>query len=88
MKVDTKYIKWLLGNALACIKRVIITSGISLRALLKYINHVTKFLSKNLLACLQDDTSSFCLFRVAKDGWQMMKYFSHKHKLHLLEMLL
>ncbi len=36
MKVDTKYIKWLLGNALACIKRVIITSGISLRALLKY----------------------------------------------------
>ncbi len=36
MKVDTKYIKWLLGNALACIKRVIITLGISLRALLKY----------------------------------------------------
>ncbi len=36
MKVDTKYIKWLLGNALACIKRVIITSGISLTALLKY----------------------------------------------------
>ena len=25
-----------------------------------------------------------CSDRVAKDGWQMMKYFSHKHKLHLL----
>ncbi len=55
--------------------------------LMNFLNHVTKFLSKNLLACLQDDTSSFRLFRVAKDGWQMMKYFSHRHKLHLLEVL-
>ena len=49
---------------------------------------VTKFLSKNLLACLQDATSSFRLFKVARDGWQRMKYFSHKHKLHLFELLL
>ena len=39
------------------------------------INHVTKFLSKNLLACLQDETSLFRLFKVARDGWQRMKYF-------------
>ena len=49
MKVDAKYIKWLLGNALACIKRVIITSGISLRALLKYKScYKIVFLSKSL----------------------------------------
>ena len=70
------------------IRVVIITLKISIRALLKYINHVTKFLSKNLLACLQDETSSFRLFKVARDGWQRMKYFSHKRKLHLFESLL
>ena len=26
---------------------------------------------------MEDDTSSFLLCRVARDGWQMMKYFSH-----------
>ena len=28
---------------------------------------------------MEDDTSLFLLFRVARDGWHMMKYFSHRH---------
>ena len=47
--------------------------------------HYTEFLSKNLLACLQADTSSFRLFNVPRYGLWMMKYFSHRHRLHLLE---
>ena len=73
---------------IACTRVVIITLKISFRALLKHINHVTQFLSKNLLAYLHDETSLFCLFKVAWDGWHRMKYFSHKHKLHLFELLL
>ena len=49
---------------IACIRVVIITLKISIRAY-----------SVNLLACLQDETSSFRLFKVARDGWQRMKYF-------------
>ena len=43
---------------------VIIISKFSVRALLKYIKHVTKFLRKNLFACLHEETSSFpwCVF--------------------------
>ena len=43
-----------------------------------------KFL-RNLFACLQEVTSSFRLFSVDKSGRQIIKYFSHRHKLHRLE---
>ena len=35
--------------------------------------------------CLQEVTSSFRLFSVDKSGRQIIKYFSHRHKLHRLE---
>ena len=44
-----------------------------------------KFLRRNLFACLQEVTSSFRLFSVDKSGRQIIKYFSHRHKLHRLE---
>ena len=44
-----------------------------------------EFFSKNLLACLHEDTSSLRLFSVPRWGLQIIKYFSHRHKLHLLE---
>ena len=44
-----------------------------------------KFLRRNLFACLQEVTSSFRLFSVDKSGLQIIKYFSHRHKLHRLE---
>ena len=47
-----------------------------------------KFFSKNLFACLQVETSSFCRLRVAMFGLQIIKYFSHRHKLHFLDTLL
>ena len=40
---------------------------------------------RNFLACLQEVTSSLGLFRVARSGLQIIKYFSHKHKLQRLE---
>ena len=43
------------------------------------------FIYKNLLACLQEVTSSLRLFSVPRWGLQIIKYFSHRHKLHLLE---
>ena len=42
-------------------------------------------LKRNLLACLQEVTSSLRLFRVARSGLQIIKYFSHRHKLQRLE---
>ena len=45
-----------------------------------------KFFSRNLPACLQEDTSLLRLLRVARWGLQIIKYFLHKHKkLHHLE---
>ena len=44
-----------------------------------------EFFNKNLLACLQEVTSSLRLFSVPRWGLQIIKYFSHRHKLHLLE---
>ena len=40
-----------------------------------------KLLRRNLRACLQEVTTSFRLFKVARSALQMMKYFSHRHKL-------
>ena len=42
-------------------------------------------LKRNLLACLQEVTSSLRLFGVARSGLQIIKYFSHRHKLQRLE---
>ena len=42
-------------------------------------------LKRNLLACLQEVTSSLRLFRVARSGLQIIKYFFHRHKLQRLE---
>ena len=44
-----------------------------------------KFLSRNLFACLQDVISSFRLLSEAKSGLQIIKYFSHRHKLQRFE---
>ena len=44
-----------------------------------------KFFKRNLFACLQEVTSSLRLFKVASSGLQMMKYFSHRHKLQWFE---
>ena len=44
-----------------------------------------KFLRRNLFPCLQEVMSSFRLFSVDKLGLQIIKYFSHRHKLHRLE---
>ena len=38
-----------------------------------------------MLACLHDEINSFRLFREAKSGLQIIKYFSQRHRLHLLE---
>ena len=43
--------------------------------------------NRNFLECLQLDISSFLLFSVAISVLQIIKYFSHKHKLHLLLIL-
>ena len=40
--------------------------------------------NRNFLECLQLDILSFVLFSVAISGLQIIKYFSYKHKLHLL----
>ena len=40
----------------------------------------SKFFSRNLLACLQEDTSLLRLLRVARWGLQIIKYFLHRHK--------
>ena len=45
---------------------------------------LTKFFSRNFLACLQHIASLFLLLRVDISGLHNMKNFSHKHKLHLL----
>ena len=42
-------------------------------------------LKRNFLLCLHADTNSLRLFKVAILGLQIIKYFSHKHKLHLFE---
>ena len=43
------------------------------------------FFKRYLFACLQEVTSSLRLFKVASSGLQMMKYFSHRHKLQRFE---
>ena len=43
---------------------------------------------RNLSACLHDETSSLGLLRLAREGLQIIKYFSHKHKLQRFEVLL
>ena len=40
-----------------------------------------RFLRRNLFACLQEVIRSFRLFGVAKSGLQIMKCFSHRHKI-------
>ena len=42
-------------------------------------------LKRNFLLCLHAETNSFRLFKVAIFGLQIIKYFSHKHKLHRFE---
>ena len=44
-----------------------------------------KLLRRNLRKCLQEVTSSFRLFKLARSGLQIVKYFSHRHKLQLLK---
>ena len=44
-----------------------------------------KFLSRNLFACLQEVISSFRLLSEARLGLQIIKYFSHRHKLQRFE---
>ena len=41
-----------------------------------------------MCACLQEVTSSFRLFSVDKSGLQIIKYFSHRHKLHRLDVII
>ena len=44
-----------------------------------------KLLRRNLRACLQEVTSSFRLFKLARSALQIMKYFSHRHKLQRID---
>ena len=44
-----------------------------------------KLLRRNLPPCLQEITSSLRLFKVARSGLQMIKYFSRKYKLQRFE---
>ena len=44
-----------------------------------------KLLGRNLRACLQEVTSSLCLFKLPGSALQMIKYFSHRHKLQRFE---
>ena len=44
-----------------------------------------KFFNRNLLACPHEDTRSLPLLRVARSGLQIIKHFSHRHKLHRFE---
>ena len=44
-----------------------------------------KLLRGNLRACLQEVSSSFRLFKLARSGLQMIKYFSHRPKLQRFE---
>ena len=44
-----------------------------------------KFFNRNLLAYGHKDTSLLPLLRVARWGLQIIKYLSHRHKLHHLE---
>ena len=50
-----------------------------------YFMTALQFLSRNWFACLQKVISSFRLFTVAKSGMRIIKYFSHRLKLHRLE---
>ena len=49
---------------------------------------VVKIFSRNLFACLQEETSSFRRLRLATFGLQIIKYFSQRHKLHLIDTVL
>ena len=40
-----------------------------------------KFLNRNLPACLHEVTSSLHMLRVARWALQIIKYFSHRHKI-------
>jgi hypothetical protein len=42
-------------------------------------------LKRNFLLCLHADTNPLRLFKVAILGLQIVKYFSHQHKLHRFE---
>ena len=44
-----------------------------------------RLLRRYFRACRHDDTSSLRLFKVERSGLQIMKYFSHKHRLHRSE---
>ena len=44
-----------------------------------------KFSRTYLLACLHNEINSFRLFKEGKSSLQMIKYFSQRHRLHLLE---
>ena len=41
--------------------------------------------NRYLRLCLHAEVSSFLLLRLANFGWQIMKYFSRRHRLHFLE---
>ena len=49
-----------------------------------YDNHIMAVFSRNFFECLQPETKSFLLFRMDMSDLQIMKYFSHKHRLHSL----
>ena len=44
-----------------------------------------KFFNRNFLSLSNEDTRSLPLLRVARSGLQIIKYFSHRHKLHRFE---
>ena len=44
-----------------------------------------KLLRRNLHVCLQGVTNSLRLFRHARQGLPMIKYFSHRHKVQRFE---
>ena len=46
---------------------------------------VLKLLRRNLRVCLQGVTSSLRLFKLARSALQIIKYFSHRHKLQRFE---
>ena len=48
-------------------------------------NQIRTVFTRNVLECLQPEISSFLSFRVDISGLQIIKYYSHKHKLHFLE---
>ena len=47
-------------------------------------DQIRTLFSRNIWESLKSEISSFLLFRVEISGLQIIKYYSHKHKLHFL----